>query len=143
MGNLTAYIILIVAVVLGTAGTASLVRIMRNNLLDELSKPYVITARAKGISEWKLILKYPVRVALNPLISTIGYILPFLISGSVIVSVVLALPTVGPLLLAALLSEDLFMAATIIFLLGLMTVIGTLISDILLGIMDPRIRIES
>ena len=91
----------------------------------------------------KLILKYPVRVALNPLISTIGYILPFLISGSVIVSVVLALPTVGPLLLAALLSEDLFMAATIIFLLGVMTVIGTLFSDILLGLMDPRIRIES
>jgi peptide/nickel transport system permease protein len=131
------------AVVLGTAGTASLVRIMRNNLLDELSKPYVITARSKGMSEWRLIIKYPVRVALNPLISTIGYILPFLISGSVIVSVVLALPTVGPLLLAALLSEDLFMAATIIFLLGVMTVIGTLISDILLGIMDPRIRIES
>ena len=131
------------ALVLGTAGTATLVRYMRNNLLDELSKPYVVTARAKGLSEWRLVLKYPVRVALNPLISTVGYILPLQISGSIIVSVVLGLPTVGPLLLRALLSEDLFMAATIIMLLGAITVIGTLISDILLGLLDPRIRVES
>lgn len=131
------------ALVLGTSGTASLIRIMRNNLLDELSKPYVVTARAKGVSEWRLILKYPVRVALNPLISTTGYLLPYLVSGSVIVSVVLGLPTVGPLLLRALLAEDLLMAATIVMLLGAMTVVGTLISDILLSILDPRIRIES
>ncbi len=131
------------ALVLGTSGTASLIRIMRNNLLDELSKPYVVTARAKGVSEWRLILKYPVRVALNPLISTTGYLLPYLVSGSVIVSVVLGLPTVGPLLLRALLAEDLFMASTIVLLLGAMTVLGTLISDILLSILDPRIRIGS
>lgn len=134
--------LVIPSIVLGTAGMASLIRIMRNNLLDELAKPYVVTARAKGVPEWKLILKYPVRIALNPLISTIGYILPFLISGSVIVSVVLGLPTVGPLLLRALLAQDLFMASTIILLLGAMTVLGTLLSDILLGIIDPRIRVE-
>ena len=128
------------AVVLGTSGTAGLIRIMRNNLLDELSKPYVVTARAKGLPEWKLILKYPVRLALNPLVSTLGYLLPVLMSGSVIVSVVLSLPTEGPLLLRALLAEDLFVSATIVLLLGALTVIGTLMSDILLGILDPRIR---
>ena len=129
------------AFVLGTSGTAALIRIMRANLLDELHRPYVMTARAKGLKEWKLILKYPVRVALNPFISTIGYILPFLISGSVIVSVVLSLPTVGPLLLAGLLQQDMYFAGTIILLMGLMTVIGTLLSDILLVLSDPRIRV--
>ena len=129
-------------VILGTSGTASLIRILRANLLDELRRPYVVTARAKGMPELRLLLKYPVRVALNPLISTVGYILPFLISGSVIVSVVLSLPTVGPVLLQSLLTQDLFLAATIILFLGVMTVIGTLISDILLVIIDPRIRLE-
>ena len=129
-------------VILGTSGTASLIRILRANLLDELRRPYVVTARAKGLPELRLLLKYPVRVALNPLISTVGYILPFLISGSVIVSVVLSLPTVGPVLLQSLLTQDLFLAATIILFLGVMTVIGTLISDILLVIIDPRIRLE-
>ena len=129
-------------VIIGTSGTASLIRILRANLLDELRKPYVVTARAKGLAELRLLLKYPVRVALNPLISTVGYILPFLISGSVIVSVVLSLPTVGPVLLQSLLTQDLFMASTVILFLGLMTVIGTLISDILLVIIDPRIRLE-
>ena len=129
------------AFVLGTSGTAALIRIMRANLLDELHRPYVVTARAKGLEEWKLVLKYPVRVALNPFISTIGYILPFLISGSVIVSVVLSLPTVGPLLLRGLLQQDTYLAGTIILLMGLMTVIGTLLSDILLVLSDPRIRV--
>ncbi|HXF63032.1 MAG TPA: ABC transporter permease [Caldilineaceae bacterium] len=129
-------------IVLGTSGTASLIRITRANLLDELRKPYVITARAKGLSEWQLILKYPVRLALNPIISLTAYILPFLVSGSVIVSVVLSLPTVGPVLLRSLLSQDMFLAGAIILLIGVMTVIGTLLSDILLGIIDPRVRMQ-
>jgi peptide/nickel transport system permease protein len=133
----------IAAFVVGTAGTAALIRVMRANLLDELHKPYVVTARAKGLPEWKLILKYPVRLALNPLVSTLGYLLPVLMSGSVIVSVVLSLPTEGPLLLRALLAEDLFVSAAIIMLLGTLTVIGTLLSDILLGILDPRIRVTT
>ena len=129
-------------IVLGTAGTASLIRITRANLLDELRKPYVVTARAKGMNEWQLILKYPVRLAFNPIISITAYILPFLVSGSVIVSVVLSLPTVGPVLLRSLLSQDMFLAGSIILLIGVMTVIGTLISDILLGIVDPRVRMQ-
>ena len=129
-------------IVLGTAGTAQLIRIMRANLLDELHKPYVVTARAKGMEEWKLVLKYPVRVALNPFASTIGYIFPYIVSGSIIVSVVLSLPTVGPLLLRALLAQDMFLAGTIILLIGMLTVIGTFISDIVLIIVDPRIRFE-
>lgn len=130
-------------IVLGTAGTASLLRIMRANLLDELRKPYVVTARAKGLKEWRVIIKYPVRVALNPIISLVGYLLPALISGSVIVSVILALPLIGPLLLRALLAEDLFMAAGIVLVLGALTIIGTFISDILLVFIDPRIRMEN
>ena len=130
------------AIVLGTAGTATLIRIMRANLLDELRKPYVVSARARGMKESRLIVKYPVRVALNPFASTIGYILPFIVSGSIIVSVVLSLPTVGPLLLRALLAQDMFLAGTIILLIGAMTVAGTLISDILLMLIDPRIRFE-
>ena len=132
----------IAALVVGTAGTAALIRVMRANLLDELHKPYVITARAKGVAEWKLLMKYPVRLALNPLVSTLGYLLPFLMSGSIIVSVVLNLPTEGPLLLRALLAEDLYVSATIVLLLGALTVIGTLMSDVLLGLLDPRIRIS-
>jgi peptide/nickel transport system permease protein len=130
------------AIILSTAGTAHLIRILRANLLDELRKPYVVTARAKGLSELRAILKYPVRVALNPFISTVGYTLPYLVSGSIIVSIVLSLPTVGPLLLKALLAQDMFLAGTIVLLLGVMTVIGTLISDILLVWIDPRIRLE-
>jgi peptide/nickel transport system permease protein len=128
------------AVILGTSGTAALIRIMRANLLDELRKPYVVAAKARGLSEWQLILKYPVRVALNPFASTIGYILPYIVSGSIIVSVVLSLPTVGPLLLRALLAQDMYLAGTIIMLIGVMTVVGTLISDFLLVWIDPRIR---
>ena len=130
------------AIILSTAGSAQLIRILRANLLDELRKPYVVTARAKGLSEIRAILKYPVRVALNPFISTVGYTLPYLVSGSIIVSIVLSLPTVGPLLLKALLAQDMFLAGTIVLLLGVMTVIGTLISDILLVWIDPRIRLE-
>ena len=130
----------IASLVVGTAGTAALIRVMRANLLDELNRPYVVTARAKGLPEWRAVMKYPVRMALNPLVSTVGYLLPFLISGSIIVSVVLNLPTEGPLLLRALLSEDLFISASIILVLGAMTVIGTFLSDILLALLDPRIR---
>ena len=112
------------ALILGLAGTAQQIRIMRANLLDELRKPYVVTARSKGLSEPRVILKYPVRMALNPFASTIGYTLPYIVSGSIIVSLVLGLPTVGPLLLKALISQDMFLAGTIVLLLGVMTVIG-------------------
>jgi peptide/nickel transport system permease protein len=130
------------ALILGLAGTAQQIRIMRANLLDELRKPYVVTARAKGLSEARVIVKYPVRVALNPFASTIGYLFPYIVSGSIIVSLVLSLPTVGPLLLKALIAQDMFLAGTIVLMLGVMTVIGTLISDILLVWIDPRIRLE-
>jgi peptide/nickel transport system permease protein len=128
--------------VLGATGAAALIRVMRNNLLDELNKPYVETARAKGLSETRLILKYPARVALNPFISTVGYALPGLVSGSIIVSVVLSLPTAGPLLLRALISQDMYLAGAYIFLLSVLTLVGTLISDILLAWLDPRIRLQ-
>jgi peptide/nickel transport system permease protein len=128
-------------VIIGTAGTAGLIRIMRANLLDELHKPYVTTARAKGMSEWRLILKYPVRIALNPFVSTVGWTLPVLVSGSAIVSIVLALPTTGPLLLRALMSQDMYLAGSFIMLLSVLTIIGTFISDILLAWLDPRIRL--
>lgn len=130
------------AVVLGLSGTAQMIRIMRSNLLDELRKPYVMTARARGLSEMRVIMKYPVRVALNPFISTIGYLLPYIVSGSIIISLVLSLPTVGPLLLKALVAQDMFLAGTIVLLLGVLTVIGTFISDLLLMWVDPRIRLE-
>jgi peptide/nickel transport system permease protein len=130
------------ALILGLAGTAQLIRIMRANLLDELGKPYVVTARARGLSEMRLIVKYPVRVALNPFASTIGYLLPYVVSGSIIVSLVLSLPTVGPLLLKALIAQDMFLAGTIVLLLGIMTVIGTFLSDLVLIWVDPRIRFE-
>jgi peptide/nickel transport system permease protein len=131
------------AIVLGMAATAAQIRIMRANLLDEKRKPYVVTARVKGLPEHLVILKYPVRVALNPFASTIGYTLPYIVSGSVIVSIVLSLPTVGPLLYKALIALDMFLAGTIILLLGVLTVIGTLLSDLLLMWLDPRIRLES
>lgn len=129
-------------IIIGTSGTAGLIRIMRANLLDELHKPYVTTARAKGMSETRLLIKYPVRLALNPFVSTIGWSLPFLISGSAIVAIVLNLPTSGPLLLRALLVQDMFLAGSFILILAVMTIIGTLISDILLAWLDPRIRYE-
>jgi peptide/nickel transport system permease protein len=128
--------------ILGTDGTARITRIMRANLLDELNKPYVETARAKGLSEVKLLMKYPVRLAINPLVSTVGWSLPQLFSGSLIVATVMSLNTIGPLLLRALQSQDFYMAGSILFILTTLTLIGTLISDILLGVIDPRIRLE-
>jgi peptide/nickel transport system permease protein len=141
VGDLIAHL-WVPVVVLGTAGTAGLVRIMRANLLDELHKPYVTTARAKGLSEWRLLLRYPVRIALNPFVSTVGWSLPRLISGAIIVSVVLSLPTTGPLFLQALKSQDMYLAGSFILMLSTLTVIGTLVSDILLAWLDPRIRYD-
>ncbi|WP_368188476.1 ABC transporter permease [Aestuariibius sp. HNIBRBA575] len=129
-------------VVVGTSGAAALIRIMRANLLDELYRPYVVTARAKGMSEFQLLMRYPVRVALNPFISTIGWILPSLVSGEIIVAVVMNLPTTGPLLLRALLVQDMYLAGSLIFLVSILTVIGTLVSDLLLAWIDPRIRYQ-
>jgi len=129
-------------VVVGTSGAAALIRIMRANLLDELYRPYVVTARAKGMSEFQLLLRYPVRVALNPFISTIGWILPTLVSGEIIVAVVMNLPTTGPLLLRALLVQDMYLAGSLILIVSMLTVVGTLISDILLALVDPRIRYQ-
>lgn len=127
-------------IIIGLAGTASLIRVMRANLLDELRKPYVVAARARGLSERTVILKYPVRVALNPFISTVGWVLPGLVSGSIIVAVVLSLPTAGPLLLRSLLSQDMYLAGAFILLLSILTMFGTLVSDLLLAFVDPRIR---
>jgi peptide/nickel transport system permease protein len=128
--------------VVGTGGLAALVRILRANLLDELNQPYVVTARAKGLSEFRLLLRYPVRLALNPMISTLGWILPALVSGEIIVSVVMSLPTTGPLLLRSLLAQDMYLAGSLILMVSVLTVIGTLISDILLALVDPRIRLQ-
>src|SRR6266404_7873857 len=130
------------ASVLALAGTAQLIRIMRANLLDELRKPYVVTARAKGLAETHVVLKYPVRAALKPFASSSAYLFPYLVSGSIVVSLVLGLPTVGPLLLQALVAQDMFLAGTIVLLLGVLTVIGTLISDLLLMWIEPRIRLQ-
>jgi peptide/nickel transport system permease protein len=129
-------------IILGTSTVAGLIRIMRANLLDELNKPYVTTARAKGLSEFNLILKYPVRLALNPFVSTIGWAFPQLISGAVITAYVLALPTSGPLLLQALLAQDMYLAGAFILLLCCFSILGMLVSDILLAIVDPRIRFQ-
>ncbi len=131
------------AIVLGIAGTARLTRIMRANLIDELNKPYVVTARAKGMREWRLVLRYPVRLALNPLISTIGWYLPALFSGSLIVATVMNLPNIGPLLLRALVNQDMYLAGGILLIYSFLTIIGTLLSDVLLAVIDPRIRMES
>lgn len=127
-------------VVLGTAGTAGLIRILRANLLDELHKPYVVAARARGMRERRLLLKYPLRVALNPFVSTIGWALPVLAGGEVIVSSVLSLETTGPLLLSSLRSQDMYLAGSIILIVSALTVLGTLLSDVLLAWLDPRIR---
>jgi peptide/nickel transport system permease protein len=129
-------------VILAISGTAELIRIMRANLLDELRRPYVVTARSKGLPEWKVLLKYPVRVALNPFVSTIGWTLPALVSGSIIISVVMALPTTGPMLLRSLQGQDMYLAGSIVLVLSVLTIIGTLISDVLLALLDPRIRYQ-
>jgi len=124
----------------GSEGTAGLIRIMRANLLDELHKPYVTSARARGLGEATLVWEYPTRVALNPFVSSIGFALPDLVSGGVILSVVLSLPTAGPLLLNALTAKDMYLAGALVLLVGVLTIVGTLISDILLALLDPRIR---
>jgi peptide/nickel transport system permease protein len=129
-------------VILGVSGTASLIRVMRANMLDELNRPYVTTARAKGLSEFTLLVKYPMRLALNPFISTIAWLLPNLVSGSIIVAIVMSLPTAGPLLLQSLMSQDMYLAGAFILLICALTVVGSLISDILLALVDPRIRLE-
>lgn len=128
--------------VIGLSGTASIIRIMRSGVLDEVKKQYVVTARAKGVKEVRLLMKYPVRVAINPIISTIGWVLPSVISGESVVAIVLNLPTTGPLLLNALLNQDMYLAASFILLLSTLTVIGTVFSDILLAVLDPRIRYQ-
>jgi peptide/nickel transport system permease protein len=127
-------------VVIGTSGTAALIRILRANLTDELNKPYVVTARAKGLPEHQVILQYPVRIALNPFVSAIGWVLPELISGVTITAIVLNLPAAGPLLLRALVSQDMYLAGSFILLMGVLTLVGMLVSDLLLALLDPRIR---
>lgn len=127
-------------IIVGTAGTAGLIRVMRANLLDELQKPYVMVARAKGLSERKVLYEHPFRIAINPVISTIGWTLPDLVNGELFVSLVLGIPTVAPIFLTSLLMQDMYLAGSIVFILSLLTVIGTLISDILLVWVDPRIR---
>jgi peptide/nickel transport system permease protein len=127
-------------VIVGAAGTAGAIRVMRANLLDELRKQYVVTARAKGVSERRLLFKYPIRIAINPMISIVGWLLPTYISAATITSVVLNLPTTGPLLLGALLNQDMYLAGSIVMIFAILTVIGTFVSDILLALVDPRIR---
>ncbi|KZL06071.1 ABC transporter permease [Pseudovibrio sp. Ad26] len=133
--------LIVPVIVIGTSGTAAMIRRLRANLLDEIYKQYVTTARSKGMRESKLLVKYPLRVALNPFIADIGNLIPSLVSGSVIVSVVLNLPTVGPVLLGALQSQDQFLAGFILLFVSILTLIGMLVSDVLLGYLDPRIRL--
>ncbi len=127
-------------ILVGLGNTAATIRVVRNNLLDELNKQYVITARAKGLSEWRLLLKYPVRMAINPLLSTVSWVLPGLVSGTVLIDIVLSLQTVGPVLLRATLAQDMYLAGAIVLILSALTVIGALLGDILLVLVDPRIR---
>jgi peptide/nickel transport system permease protein len=134
---------LVVAIVVeALAGTAGLIRVMRGCLLDELRKPYVVTARSKGLDEQKLLFKYPIRIAINPIVSTIGWMLPGIVSGGAIVEIVLSLPTIGPLILSALTSLDMYLAGSAVMVLAFLTIIGSFVSDILLVIVDPRIRYE-
>ena len=129
-------------IVLGTGGTAGLIRVLRGTLLDELNKQYVITARSKGVGEVKLLFKYPVRVALNPIVSSFAWLFPSLISGGTITAIVLGLPTAGPMLFRAMVTQDTFLAATLLLFVTILTVVGTSVSDILLVVVDPRIRME-
>lgn len=134
--------LVIPVIVIGTSGTAAMIRRLRANLLDELKKPYVVTARAKGLSETRLLIKYPLRMALNPFIADIGNLLPQVVSGSVIVAVILDLPTTGPLLLEALKNQDTYLAGSFLLFVSVLTVIGMAISDMLLALLDPRIRLD-
>ena len=128
------------ALVVGSAGTAGLIRVMRANLLDELERPYVMVARSKGLSETKLLFKYPFRIAMNPVASTIGWTLPTLVNGELLASLVLGLPTIAPLFVGALLNQDMFLAGSVVMILSSLTLVGTLVSDVLLAWLDPRIR---
>ena len=141
VGDLLLHLPIPIAVI-GMAGTAGIIRVMRGSLLDELRKQYVVTARTKGLSERRLLFRYPVRVAVNPVISTIGWVLPGIVSGGAITAIVLNLPTLGPLLFSSLLSQDMYPAGAILLLLSLLTVLGTFVSDLLLVWLDPRIRLE-
>src|SRR5580698_338477 len=129
--------------VIVTGGTAAMIRRLRANLLDELQKQYVVTARAKGLHPFKVLIKYPLRMALNPFISDIGSLLPQVISGAVIVSVVMSLPTTGPMLLDALRSQDMYLAGSFLMFMAFLTVIGVFISDLALAVLDPRIRLQA
>jgi len=131
----------VAVVVLGTGSTAVMIRVMRANLLDELKKPYVVAARAKGVRPFKLLTKYPVRMALNPFASGLASLFPQLVSGGAIVALVLSLPTIGPVLLQALLNEDTYFAASMLMILSVLGAIGTLVSDLVLLWLDPRIRL--
>jgi ABC-type dipeptide/oligopeptide/nickel transport system permease component len=128
-------------VVLGFGSAAGMIRVMRANLLDELKKPYVTTARAKGVRPLRLLLKYPVRLALNPFVSGLGGLFPHLVSGGAIVAMVLSLPMIGPTLFDALIAEDVYLAGSMLMVLSLLGVVGTLVSDLLLLWLDPRIRL--
>lgn len=132
--------LIIPIIVIGTAGTAGLIRVMRANLLDEFKKQYVVTARAKGLAERTLLFRYPVRIAINPILSTVGWTLPGLVNGELLTSIVLGLPTLAPVFLQALLAEDMYLAGSIVFILSTLTVVGTFLSDLLLAWSDPRIR---
>ena len=129
-------------IVIGTSGTASLIRSLRANLLDELQKQYVVTGRAKGLSPLKLLLKYPLRIALNPFVADIGNLLPKIVSGTAIVAMVMNLPTTGPMLLRALQSQDMYLAGSFLMFLSVLVVVGTFLSDLALAALDPRIRLE-
>jgi peptide/nickel transport system permease protein len=134
---------LVVAIVVeALAGTAGLIRVMRGCLLDELKKPYVVTARSKGLDERKVLFKYPIRIAINPIVSTIGWMLPGIVSGGAIVEIVLSLPTIGPLILSGLTSLDMYLAGSAVMVLAFLTIIGSFVSDMLLVVVDPRIRYE-
>lgn len=128
------------ALMVGAAGTASLIRTIRANLLDELGKPYVMVARAKGLTRRHVLFRYPFRIAINPAISTVGYMLPLLVSGELLVSMVLGLPTISPVFVESLLTQDMYLAGSVVLILSFLTIVGTLISDILLAWVDPRVR---
>jgi len=133
--------LIVPVIVIGTSGTAGMIRRLRANLLDELNKQYVVTARAKGLPNGRLLIKYPLRMALNPFIADIGNLLPQVVSGSVIIAVILDLPTTGPILLEALQSQDTFLAGSFLLFVSLLTVVGMFVSDLLLAVLDPRIRL--
>ena len=141
IGSVAAHLIVPV-IVIGTSGTAGMIRRLRANLLDELQRQYVVTGRAKGLTPLKLLVKYPLRLAINPFIADIGSLLPQVVSGSALVSIVMNLPTTGPMLLESLQSQDMYLAGSFLMFLALLTVIGVFLSDLALAVLDPRIRLE-